>query len=61
MGISDKIKSKMLVIGGISWIIFVLKFDAIIGKPQGFGIHAVFAIAAGIISIVNGLRISRRK
>lgn len=46
---------------GIAWIILVFKFDDLAGKPRGFGVKAGICLAAGLIAVINGIRIYRGK
>ena len=58
---TNKIKGVLLVVLGATWIIFVSVFDDLIGKPKGVGGKAVCAFIVGAITVVNGIRIYRRK
>ncbi len=57
----NRIKGALLVILGAIWIVFVYNFDTLMGKPTAFGIKAIFCFIAGMIAIVNGIRIYRRR
>jgi uncharacterized membrane protein required for colicin V production len=58
---NDKLKGVLLVISGVIWIIFVYNFDALIDKPKAFGTKAVLGFILGIIAVINGIRIYRRR
>ncbi len=51
----------LLFILGIAWIVFVYNFDSLAGKTKGFGLKAGLAFLMGIVMLVNGIRILRRK
>lgn len=57
----NKIKGVALIVFGISWIIFVYNFDALMNRPAVSGTKAIIGLAFGIISIINGFRIFLRK
>lgn len=57
----NKIKGVVVFILGIAWIILVFKFDDLAGKPRGFGVKAGICLTAGLIAVINGIRIYRRK
>jgi hypothetical protein len=56
----NKVKGIFLVIFGLLLIIFVYNFDRIMHRKTEFGTKAVLGIAAGTISVINGIRIYRR-
>lgn len=57
----DKLKGVLITTLGIAWIIFVSDFDALMDRPKAFGTKAIIGFIVGIIAIVNGIRIYRRK
>lgn len=56
-----RLKGALLFVLGIVWIIFVCKFDYLMRKAQGFGMKAGLAFILGIVMLVNGIRIFRRR
>lgn len=61
MKIREKIKGTVVFVCGLSWITFVCNFDRLMNKPALFGLKAYVGFIAGIIMIVNGIRIYLRK
>ena len=58
----NKIKGAALVVLALGWIVFVYNFDVLVSsRPRAFGIKAVICLAAGLIVLINGLRIILRK
>ncbi len=58
----NKLRGVLLVILGIVWIVFVHRFDSIMGNPVNeLGHFSFLGFALGILSIVNGIRIYNRK
>ena len=58
----NKIRGVVLVVLALGWIVFVYNFDALVlARPRAFGVKAVICFAAGIIALINGLRIISRK
>lgn len=56
-----KLRGTLLFVLGIAWIAFVCKFDSLMRKTQGFGMKAGLAFVMGIVMLVNGIRIFRRR
>ena len=54
-------KGAVVLLGGIAWAIFVLNFDLLMNKSDILGLKAVIGLGAGIIMIINGIRIGLRK
>lgn len=57
----DKLKGILLVILGISGIIFLSNFDIPMRKRNNFRPKVALGFIIGVISVVNGIRIYRRK
>ena len=57
----NKIKGVALIIFGIFWSIIVYNFDTLMNRPTAFGTKAVIGFVIGVIALVNGMRIYRRK
>ncbi|KKT45907.1 MAG: hypothetical protein UW39_C0036G0003 [Parcubacteria group bacterium GW2011_GWC2_44_17] len=58
----NKIKGIGLILSGLCWILFVYNFDALVlSRPRAFGVKAFICFAAGLIALINGLRIILRK
>ena len=58
----NKIKGIGLILSGLCWIFFIYNFDALVlGRPRAFGVKALICFAAGLIALVNGVRIISRK
>ncbi len=56
----QRIKGILLVILGIAWIFFVYNFNALLGRPTVLEVKPIPGILAGIIAIINGIRIYKR-
>ena len=61
MKIRERIKGAIVLLGGIVWVAFVMGFDCLMNKPAILGAKAVIGLGAGIIMIINGIRIGLRK
>lgn len=57
----DKIKGILLILFGVFSIIFIYNFDTLMAKPADFGSASILGLFTGIIAIINGIRIYRRK
>jgi len=57
----DKAKGIVIIASGIALIIFVYNFDALMARPTEFGASSKLGFIIGVISVINGLRIYRRK
>lgn len=57
----NKAKGVFLIFLGIAWLVFVYKFDSLMNRPRIFGTKAVIGFGIGVIMLVNGIRIYRRK
>lgn len=59
--VKNRVKGAVLVLLGIWSIVFVYHFDASLGRVTVFGTKAIICFAFGILTVVNGIRIFRRK
>lgn len=61
MKIREKIKGAVVFLCGLGWIMFIYGFDRLMNKPAILGFKAEVGLAAGVIVIINGIRIYLRK
>jgi hypothetical protein len=57
----NKIKGSIIIVIGIMWFLFVYNFDGIKARPTAFGAKAIIGFVMGVVMIINGVRICRRK
>lgn len=61
MRIREKIKGAAVFSCGLGWVMFVYGFDRLMNKPVILGAKAAVGLVAGIIMVINGIRIYLRK
>lgn len=54
---SNKIRAKIAVFAWSLWVVFVLKYDALLERAPGLGLKAFIALAAGFFGILSGVRL----
>ena len=57
----NKLNGILLILTGIYVIILVFNFDYLMKKKPDFGVAGIIGLLAGMIAIINGIRIYRRK
>lgn len=61
MKIREKIKGATVFLCGLGWIMLICGFDRLMNKPAILGLKAEVGLAAGVIMVINGIRIYLRR